>query len=193
MRPIADFIQAHLQLRFFLPLLLMALATTGYGLFWSVDHFASLTGGLSFMDMQPTLTVDELFIQISSYSEASRRFYLGWSLFDWTWPFITFTTMLFITAWLLQFMSVKWREAYVWFVICAYLTVLMDWLENIGFSLLVRGLPDQPIWLAQTTLALHTAKMVFNMLFNLGFWVLLVAVLISALRSYVKTSRPQRN
>jgi hypothetical protein len=182
MRRIAGLIEANLQLRIFLPVLMLALATTWYGLFWSVDYFSGLTGGLSFMDMQPMLTADALFEQIRTYSDATVSFYLGWSAFDYAWPFITFTTMLFISGWLFSFKSPRWQNKFWLLVTAAYATVLMDWLENIGFVLLVTGLPDEPLWLAQATLALHAAKLFFNMVFNLGFWVLLIAVITLTIR-----------
>ena len=106
MRRISEFIRATLNLRVFLPLLAVALLTTWFGLFWSVDHFATLTDGMRFMDMQPTLTAEALFDQIRTYSDETIRFYIGWSLFDFAWPLITFTTMCFITAWLKVIISV---------------------------------------------------------------------------------------
>jgi hypothetical protein len=182
MKRIADLIQANLKLKIFLPLLIAALGSTWYGLFWSVEYFYTLTDGLRFMDMQPTLTTDALFTQILTYSPGTIDFYVGWSLFDYAWPFITFTTMLFISAWLLRFLVPKWQQRFWILVASAYLTVLMDWLENIGFITLVLGLPDEPLWLAQTTLLLHASKLFFNMAFNLGFWILLVAVIISVVK-----------
>ena len=142
------------------------------------------------MDMQPTLTAAGLFDQIRLYSPKTVRFYLGWSAFDYAWPLITFTTMLFITAWLFQFVAEKWRRRFWLLVASAYLTVLMDWLENIGFVALVLGLPDEPLWLARTTLLLHAGKLFFNMVFNLGFWVLLIAAIVSRLKNRRAAARP---
>jgi hypothetical protein len=173
---VARQIQTRLTLSYFLPLLTLALITTWFGLFWSVARFAELTGGLSFMDMQPTLTVSALFVQIASYDKVATDFYLLWSLFDYLWPLITFTTMLFISAWLLRFLTATWQRLLPWLVASAYLTVLMDWLENVGFAWLVLVRPAEPLWLAQVTLALHIAKLFFNMVFNLGFWTMLVAI-----------------
>lgn len=174
---IAASIQARLRLSLFLPLLCVALLTTWYGLFWSVEYFSSLTGGLRFVDMQPTLTVDALFTQIRTYDNQTTVFYLWWLVFDYAWPFLTFTTMLFIAGWLFQYVDAGWSRCFPWLVGFAYMTVLMDWAENSGFSALVLLRPVEPLWLAQITLALHAAKLTFNMLFNLGFWVLLAAVL----------------
>jgi hypothetical protein len=180
---LADKIQANLRLGIFLPLLAAALATTWYGLFWSVDHFGVLTNGLHFMDMQPMLTVSALFEQIRSYDAAATQFYLWWSLFDWVWPLITFTTMLFITAWLLNRLAARWHYLFPWLVGSAYLTVVMDWLENVGFATLVILRPDEPLWAAQLTLVLHAAKLFFILVFNLGFWLLLVTVIVVGMRS----------
>ena len=169
---------AGFNLRNFLLLLVAALVTTWYGLFWSVDYFSGLTGGLSFMDMQPTLTAAALFEQTGSYDHEATRFYLWWSMFDYAWPFITFTTMLFISFWLLQFLPASWQRRFPWLVGAAYLTVLMDWLENLGFAALVIIRPAEPLWLAQITLVLHAAKLGFNFTFNLGFFVVLAAVVV---------------
>lgn len=175
-KDIGDRIFASLNLRVFLPLLFAALASTWYGLFWSVDHFAALTGGLHFMDMQPRLTAEVLFAEIERYDPDTTRFYLWWSLFDYAWPFITFTTMLFISAWLCRFADPRWTRRFTWLVAFAYITVGLDWAENVGFASLVVMRPSGPLWLAQLTLGLHAGKLIFNMLFNLGFWALLLTV-----------------
>lgn len=183
MQRIAERIQARLNLRFFLPLLAVALASTWYGLFWSVEHFANLTGGLRFMDMQPWLTPASLFEQVRTYSTEARDFYLWWSVFDYAWPFLSFTAMCFITAWLFRFLADRWQPWFPRLVASAYLTVLMDWLENIGFSTLAVIQPDEPLWLAQLTLAFHAAKLFFNMVFNIGFWIVLGAAIVNGIRA----------
>ena len=179
---LAKRIRASLRLSVFLPLLAAALGATWYGLFWSVDHFAALTDGLSFMDMQPRLTRDELFVQVGSYGPKARVFYFWWSLFDYAWPFLTFTTMLFITPWLFRFLGEAVQDRFRWLVAFAYITVLFDWAENLGFVSLVLAQPSEPAWLASITLAMHAGKLLFNMLFNLGFFMLLLIVLVTVVR-----------
>lgn len=183
MQRIADLIRSHLNLRVFLPMLAGALVTTWWGLSGSVAHFADLTGGLRFMDMQPTLTTAALFEQIRSYSPEAIDFYLWWSAFDYAWPFVTFTTMLFIAAWLFEFLPERHGRWFTWLVAAACLTVLMDWGENVGFALLVTSLPEEPSWLARITLGLHAAKLTFLAAFNAGFLLLLAAVIVHSLRS----------
>ncbi len=99
-RRVAETIRANLTLRVFLPLLAAALATTWYGLWPSLEHFAELTGGLRFVNMQPALTSALLLEQVRGYSPETIRYYLWWIAFDFAWPFLTFTAMLFIAAWL---------------------------------------------------------------------------------------------
>ena len=182
-------IEERMRLRYFLPLLCLALATTWYGLFYSTAEFREMTGGLSFMDMQPGLRADSLFAQIRLYSDATVDYYIVWVLFDYLWPFVTFTAMLFITRWLLNFSAYKWQQWFWFFVASAYATVLMDWGENTGFIALVSGLPDEPAWLAQLTLALHAAKLFFNAVFNLAFFALLFGVLMNAVMNRFNPGR----
>jgi hypothetical protein len=177
MHTLKRLILENLTLRTFLPLMALALATTWYGLGWSRQHFESLTGGSTFFDIQPALTAAELFAQLRTYSDETVTFYIGWSIFDFAWPLITFTTMLFIAGWLLNFATAFWTRWFGLFVASAYLTVLMDWAENTGFLALVASRPDEPLWLAQTTLTLHGAKLFFNMIFNLAFWSLAATVI----------------
>jgi hypothetical protein len=176
---IARLIQGHLNLPVFFPLLGLALVATWYGLFTSVEAFSAMTGGQSFMDMQPWLTVDTLFAQIRTYAPETVNYYIGWSMFDYIWPFLTFTTMLFISAWLIGLLPKSSKIRFSWLIASAYLTVLMDWLENIGFVALVTGLPAEPLWLARLTLSLHAGKLIFNMVFNVLFWVLLGTVIFA--------------
>lgn len=182
MHTVKKLILDNLSLAVFLPLLTIALATTWYGLFWSKDYFELLTGGTTFFDMQPGLTSVTLFEQLRTYSEDTISFYIGWVVFDYLWPFITFTTMLFISGWLLKFVSEKWLQWFWLFIASAYLTVLMDWGENTGFIYLALSRPVEPALVAQITLIIHAAKLFFNMVFNLAFWALLFTAIISRIR-----------
>ncbi len=187
MNRIARLILTNLNLKVFVPLLILALATTWWGLFHSTARFAKLSGGLRFVDMQRGLTPQILFEQFGSYSPDTVTYYLAWSVFDFAWPLITFTTMLFIAGWLLGFVGDKWQKWFGLFIASAYLTVLADWGENIGFMALVTGLPAEPMWLAQLALGLHDAKLVFLMVFNVSIWILLAAVILVQVKKLFTT------
>lgn len=182
MRRIADLIRAHLRLRVFLPLLVAALACTAYGLGPSLERFAELSGGQRLVDLQPRLQANELIEQVKGYTPETVRFYVGWSAFDYAWPLLTFTTMLFMTAWLLRFLSPRWQALFPAVVAAAYTTVLMDWGENAGFVSVMLSDDPQPLVLAKIAVLLHRGKLLFNFVFNALFFTILGAVLIGALR-----------
>ena len=171
---IADLIRSSLRLRVFLPLLALALATTWYGLGPSLQRFAALTGGRRFVDMQPSLTAAALIEQVRGYMPDTVRYYLWWSLFDFAWPFLTFTAMLFIAAWLFRFLPQRRQGAFAYLVAAAYTTVLMDWGENIGFVSVMLSDAADPLALAGLAVLLHRGKLLFNFVFNAGFLVVLV-------------------
>ena len=181
MRSILNQIEAiilrHLNKRVFACWLVLSFGSTWYGLIWSKKKFESLTGGTTFFDMQPTLSPVVLFEQLRNYSDETINFYVGWVLFDYAWPFITFTTMLFICAWLSSYVNKKLQNLFWILVLTAYLTVLMDWGENTGFLALVGLHPSEPMWLAAITIAIHNAKLLFLTLFNIASGGLLVAAI----------------
>jgi hypothetical protein len=172
-RRIARAIDARLDARTFLPLLAVALITTWYGLGPSLDRIVELTGR-RFVDMQPGITPFELVAQLAAYSPTTVGYYVAWLVFDLAWPFVTYTTMLFMAAWLLRRAGGAWSQRLWWFVAIAYTTVAMDWAENIGFGLLVTT-PGQPRLVAELAVLAHRAKLAFNFLFNCLFLVGLVA------------------
>jgi hypothetical protein len=58
----------------------------------------------------------------------------------------------------------------------------MDWIENTGFIYLALSRPNEPMLIAQITLVIHVAKLVFNTVFNLAFLTLLFTAIISRTR-----------
>lgn len=177
MQRIADLIRNALTLRVFLPLLALALAATWYGLGPSLERFAELTGGRRFVDMQPALTAASLIEQARGYSPETVRYYLWWSAFDFAWPLLTFTTMLFISAWLFRFLPDNAQKLFVPLVVVAYATVLADWGENIAFLGVVLTETPEPLALARAAIVLHGAKLSIMMLFNAGVLALLLWVI----------------
>lgn len=183
---IAGLIRASLRLEIFLPLLALALAATWYGLGPSLQHMVELTGGRRFVDMQPTLSAAELIAQLRAYTPETVRFYLWWSAFDYAWPLLTFTAMLFIGAWLFRFLPESRQGDFALLVAAAYATVLMDWGENLAFvGVLLAG--DRPA-AALATLAvwLHRGKLFFNFVFNAGFFTVLAWALVRAARGRLR-------
>ncbi len=170
---IATAIEARLEARTFLPLLTVALLATWYGLGPSLARIVELTGR-RFVDMQPGITAAELIVQLAAYTPATVSFYLAWLVFDFAWPFVTYTAMLFMSAWLLQRAGGAWPTRLWWFVGVAYATVAMDWAENVAFWLLA-GSYGATAWVAAIAVLAHRAKLAFNFAFNGLFLVGLLA------------------
>lgn len=180
---IAELIRSSLRLKVFLPLLALALVATWYGLWPSLQHIKELTGGVRFVDMQPSLTAGQLIGQVRAYGPETMRFYLWWSAFDFAWPLLTFSAMLFIAAWLVRFLPAESRGVFTWIVAAAYTTVLMDWGENIGFVAVMLTDDPQPLALAGLAVLLHRGKLLFNFLFNAAFFAVLIWVIVLRFRS----------
>jgi len=182
MQKIAALIRRSLRLPVFLPLLALALAATWYGLGPSLARIIALTGGARFVDMQPGITPAALIGQLRSYSPEALRFYFWWTAFDFAWPLLTFTAMLFITAWLYRFLPERAQPTFVFMVGSAYATVLMDWGENLGFLAVILAGSPQPLEIAGVAVLLHRAKLFFNFVFNGGFFVVLGWALVRLAR-----------
>lgn len=177
MRYLAGLIQRSLKLQVFLPLLIVTLIATWYGLGPSRAHFAELTGGGRFVDMQPELTAASLVAQAQSYDPDTIRYYLLWSAFDFVWPLLSFTTVMFIIAWLFRFLPAERQGLFTGVVALGYGAVLMDWGENLGFMGVVLLADQKPLGLAGLAVVFHSAKLAFLALFNVAC----LAVLLWAL------------
>jgi len=177
MQAIADLIRRSLRLPVFLPLLVLALVATWYGLGPSQAHFAALADGQRFVDVQPGRTVDSLLTQASSYGPDAVHYYLQWSGFDFAWPLLTFTAMMFIVGWLFRFLPNRWQGLFTFIVAVGYAAVLMDWGENMAFVWVFLHPEPPPLAVARLAVTLHVAKLFFLAVFNLAcfavlFWAL---------------------
>jgi hypothetical protein len=183
MRRIAELIRRSLHLRVFLPLLALALLATWYGLGPSIDRFAALTGGERFVDMQPGLTADRLIEQVRVYSPETVRYYLWWSAFDFAWPLLTFTAMMFMVAWLFRFLPGRQQGLFTLVVAVGYAAVLCDWGENIGFVGTTLSADPRPLAIARAAVAMHVAKLGFLAMFNAACAATLLWALARQIRS----------
>ena len=177
MQFLADLIRRFLRLTIFLPLLALSLVATWFGLGPSQLHFAALTDGQRFVDVQPGLTVDSLIAQAGRYGPEAVHYYLQWSGFDFAWPLLTFTAMMFIAGWLFRFLPSRRQGLFTLVVAVGCAAVLMDWGENIAFVWVVLHADPPPLLVARLAVTLHRAKLFFLTVFNLAcftvlFWAL---------------------
>jgi hypothetical protein len=167
MQRLADLIRRSLSLGVFLPLLALALVATWFGLGPSQLKFAGLTGGMKFVDVQPVIAPESIVSQMQAYSPEAVRYYLLWSGFDFAWPLLTFTAMMFIVAWLFRFLPAERQGLFTSVVAVGYAAVLMDWSENACFIGVALSAAQAPVGLARIAVAFHTAKLVCLTIFNL--------------------------
>ena len=186
MYSITDLIRRSLRLTVFLPLLALSLVATWYGLGPSQAHFAALTDGQRFVDVQPGLTVDSLITQASSYGPEAVHYYLQWSGFDVAWPLLGFTATMFIAGWLFRFLPNRRQGLFTFIVAAGYAALLMDWSENLAFVWVVLHADPPPLAIARLAVTLHMAKLFFLAVFNLACF----AVLFWALGRKVRSSPP---
>ena len=177
MHSIAALIRRSLRLPIFLPLLALSLLATWYGLGPSQAHFAALTDGQRFVDVQPALTADSLITQARSYGPDAVHYYLQWSGFDFAWPLLTFTATMFIAGWLFRFLPAGRQGLFTFIVAAGYAAVLMDWGENFAFVWVVLHVDPAPWVVARLAVTLHTGKLACLTVFNLAcfaalFWAL---------------------
>jgi hypothetical protein len=187
MRWVATRILAALRWPVFLGWLAAALLATWYGLGVSARRFEAIAGR-PFVDLQPGLTPEALREQVAAYPAEAVDYYLRWSVFDFAWPFVAYTAMLFVTAWLLRRAGrTGWLPLLVG---VAYATVLMDWSENIGFASLAAAPAGEPAWLASVAVYCHRAKLVLNVVFNAGFGVAFAAAVWRRVRPPTVSAAP---
>lgn len=167
MQRLADLIRRSLNARVFLPLLALALVATWFGLGPSQARFAALTGGMRFVDVQPVITPEAIITQMQAYGPEAVRYYVQWSGFDFAWPLLTFTAMMFIVAWLFRFLPAERQGLFTAVVAVGYGAVVMDWCENVCFVGIALTAAQAPLGLARVAVTFHGAKLACLALFNL--------------------------
>jgi hypothetical protein len=117
---------AFLALALAFGLLLIALLRTG-------DAFARVTSGYRPFDLQNGLGVENIATQLPLYTDASRRFYALFALFDAVFPLVgglmTAAAAAFLTGRTspVTYARIEARRGFLAFM----LPTLFDWLENI--------------------------------------------------------------
>jgi len=142
--------------------------------------FAELTGGELMFDFQNRLTVDEMFEQLSVYTDSADQVYYAFSFVDFFFPFFAGLFQAAIAAFSLR---VVHRGAYDWITArhlwaLLMLATLFDWLEN-GFALaVISSYPRELVTAAQLMIWAKYAKLGFTLIsMVIGFSLLTVAAL----------------
>jgi len=145
-------------------LLALAAALVAFALFGVVlvPGFQAVTGGLYPIDMSFPTTPVVIYRELPAYTEASRRIYGWFFLLDFFWP--PLLACVFALAWC--WLAVHTRHPLPGRLIgggvllLPFAQALLDWLENLGFIILINAYPARLTALAWATGTVKHAKLV---------------------------------
>jgi hypothetical protein len=134
-------------------------------LFRIAEAFSAVTGGLQPFDMQNGLRVEEVPVQLSRYTDASRRLYALFAVVDYLFPLAGGFFVASSGAFLLRHGV---PAAYAWLesrrgLVVFFLPTLFDWLENVAAIAVI--FPAAPPSSAFTTLLIVFKKLKLGSLF----------------------------
>ncbi len=138
--------------------------------------FSELTGGEVPFDFQNSLTVEQVFSQLPSYTENAKQLYYAFSFVDYFFPFFAGIFLAAIAAFSLRHIS---QHAYDWVDQRGLFSLLMigtlfDWLENCNALLVIYRYPEIMTTAANLMVFAKKGKLAFVMLSQLIGWSLLI-------------------
>jgi hypothetical protein len=103
-----------------------------------------MSGGHIPFDMQNSLTKEQVFEQLATYTDAAFDNYLWFQLVDFFFPLLGGLMMAALCAFALRTLSDKYsgiavnRNLFLLFLV----PTIFDWLENTGFLLVINSWPE---------------------------------------------------
>ncbi len=123
-------------------------------------EFQTATNDLRPLDLNRQLDVDTMYREVATYSDESRSVYVRFAIADFIYPFAA--ASFFALLWSRMFrnsrsgFATKLKSSGIMLV--PFLFMLIDWLENIGFLIVIFGYPDQYPGVAASAAALKGIK-----------------------------------
>ncbi len=144
--------------------------------------FQNVTAGHQIIDMQPAITPDSIYAELPDYTAASRQIYTWFMVADFVFPATAALAMAFLWAWLIKVAPNSIYSAVLRIPIFALplLTTALDWLENVGFLVLIFNYPIELLRVANVASALRQGKVLVmgaNMILTLGFIVVTLGLI----------------
>lgn len=156
-----------------------------------VPRFQAVTGGLYPIDMSFPTTPEVIYRELPAYTAASRQAYAWFVLVDFIWP--PLLAWVFALAWC--WLAGRTRHPLPARMVAGgllalpFAEALLDWLENLGFILLIYSFPERLTVLAWTAGTIKHAKLV---LYALCWLVTLMFVALAAVRRAPPLPDPSR-
>jgi hypothetical protein len=127
-----------------------------------VPAFQSVTHGLYPIDMSFPTTPAVIYRELPQYTEASRRVYAWFFALDLIWPPLLATLFALSWCWLATRTRHPLPQQMIarGVLLLPFAEALLDWLENLGFILLINAYPGKLLGLALATGTVKHAKLV---------------------------------
>lgn len=125
-------------------LLISGFAVTMWQLQAVTGRFPAISGGHTPFDMQNSLTSEQVYTQLSTYTDAAFNDYLWFQFVDFFFPLFGGLMMAALCAFAIRTLSDNFyhlatrRKLFLLFLV----PTLFDWLENIGFLLVIGIWPE---------------------------------------------------
>jgi hypothetical protein len=123
--------------------------------------FQAVTAGHQIIDLQQSITPDSIYSELPDYTASSRRIYFWFMVADFIFPASAGLAMALLWAWLVKVAPNSIYRVLMRLPIFALplLTTLFDWMENVGFLLLVNLYPQELPNVASISCAIRNTKL----------------------------------
>lgn len=110
-----------------------------------VAGLLKITGGANILDFEFGYNQEEAYQMLTALGTDGRSFYLTKILpLDFPFPFVY---MLCFAGWIaLLIKHATHKDWYKFLLLIPALTMLFDWMENVGVIAMLNGYPELPVW-----------------------------------------------
>lgn len=143
-------------------LLLLAIAVVSFVImaFVITPAFQEVTGGLRPFDLNFGIGAELIYRDLPFYTDRSRSIYLWFAFVDFVYPAAAAAFFALLWAWLFKRAPNRFfaQLTGMGVLLIPFLFALVDWLENIGFLIVIFRYPAEHVAIADLAGALKTTK-----------------------------------
>jgi hypothetical protein len=140
--------------------LLIAIGSFVLMAFYITPAFQEVTAGLRPFDLNFGVSAEMVYRDLPSYTDRSRSIYLWFAFADYVYPFSAAVFFSLLWAWLYNKAPIPWLGFLITrgILLFPFLFALIDWLENVGFLIVIFSYPTEYPGIANAAGALKTSK-----------------------------------
>jgi hypothetical protein len=143
------------------------------------DHFPAYAGGAVPFDLQNDLRADDVYLQLTGYTEQARELYYAFALIDYAFPFFAGLFIAATVAFALRNSLPRLYDALVArkLLLVFMLATAFDWLENVAAATAIVLYPTEVTWLPNLLVVAKKCKLAAMLASN---GIMFAAVLLAA-------------